>query len=134
MNLMFWSSDKEDEGRDTQVSAWLSALDPGHDDAAYWVKFHGDAMGRSRFELARRRRDADLSVFGLVSSWSRALVPAALAAAAAAGILLAQANAPVGTEYDLLVEDVLTMGSDPIPTVTVGDDDAVGAFLASEIY
>ena len=135
MNFIFWSSDNEEDGRDSQVSAWLSALDPGHGDAAYWVKFHGSAMEKGRFELARRRREADLSVTGLVSSWSRALVPAALAAAAAAGLVLAETSAPTATEYDLLVEDVLTMGmAEPIPSVVDDDDENLGLFLASEIY
>ncbi len=134
MNLMFWSGESEEEGRDAQVSAWLSSLDPGHTDAAYWVRFHRDAMRRSRSELARRRQDADLSVMGLMSSWSRAVVPAALAAAAAAGIFLVQPPAQAASS-PLLVEEVLTMGlSEPIPVMTSSEEDETALILAAEIY
>lgn len=134
MNLMFWSGESEEEGRDAQVSAWLSSLDPGHTDASYWVRFHRDAIRRSRPDLARRRRDADLSVLGLMSSWGRAVVPAALAAAAAAGIFLIQPPAQAAPG-PLLVEEVLSLGlSEPIPGMTTSEEEEMALILAAEIY
>lgn len=133
MNLIFWSSESEDDRRDTQVGSWLGELDPGRDDATYWMRFHRDVVGGSRFELARRRQAADLTVVGVVSSWSRTLVPVALAAAAAAGIMLAQPKLEQ-VEPPILVEDVLTMGlGDPMPALFVDEDDG-GLLLASEVY
>ena len=114
MNMILWPPDG-DESRDTRIAGALSELDPGRDDPTYWLGFHGQVMGASRNEL-RRRRWADVrSVTGVVSIWSRAVVPLALAAAAVAGFLLAR---PV-LEQDapLFIEDVLSMGlSHPIPT------------------
>ncbi|UCC24726.1 MAG: hypothetical protein JSU98_13465 [Gemmatimonadales bacterium] len=133
MNLIFWSSESDDDRRDTQVGSWLGELDPGRDDATYWMRFHRDVVDGSRFELARRRQAAELTVVGVVSSWSRTLVPVALAAAAAAGIMLAQPRLDQ-VEPPILVEDVLTMGlGDPMPALFV-DDEEGGLLLASEIY
>jgi hypothetical protein len=96
-----------DEAPDEQVSAWLSELDPGRDSATYWMRFHRDTVAAASFELARRRRDAQTTVTDVVSSWSRAVVSAALVAAAAAGIFLVQpgtdvVQGPVGVEEVLL--------------------------------
>lgn len=134
MNLIFWSSEKDDERRDPQVGSWLSELDPGRDDATYWMRFHRDALAASQFELARRQRASELTVAGVVSSWSRALVPVALAAAAAAGIMLAQPDMDV-TDPPMLVEDVLSMGLvEPMPAVFGEDEEDDLLLLASEVY
>lgn len=102
--------DAADETKpDEQVGGWLSELDPGRDSATYWMRFHRDTVAAAAFELARRRRSAERTVTGVVSSWSRAVVSAALVAAAAAGILLAQPGAEVG-ERSLGVEEVLLFG------------------------
>lgn len=133
MNIPFWSQDPDGETRDGRVASWLSELDPGRDDPMYWMRFHRGVLADGRFELARRRRAADLTVAGVVSSWSRALVPVALAAAAAAGIMLAQPTLDM-TDAPLLVEEVLTMGlDDPIPASSDWEDDDP-LLLASEIY
>ena len=135
MNLIFWPSDKDREGIDGEVNSVLSPLDPGHTNAAYWVGFHEEAMDRARFELARRRRKADLTVAGTLSAWSRAVVPAALVAAAAAGILLVQSSGGVA-HAPLTLSEVLTMGStDPVPAVSdLDDDEELPVHLAAEIY
>ncbi|MDT8340891.1 MAG: hypothetical protein RQ751_05195 [Longimicrobiales bacterium] len=124
----------EDEGG-RGAGALLGALDPGREDAAYWVRFHRDTVAGAAFELARRRREAERTVVDVVSSWSRTLLPLALAAAAAAGIFLARAEAPLGDGH-LLVEDVLGMGmTEPLPFAVDDDDDFVGGLLlASEVY
>ena len=134
MNLIFWSAGTDDEGKDPRVNALLGELDPGRDDTTYWMRFHRTALDSARFELARRRRESELTVVGVVSSWSRALLPLALAAAAAAGIMLARTNAPT-VEGHLLVEDVLSMGlGDPIPVSHDEEETPGGILLASEIY
>ena len=61
----------------------LEGLDPGEGDPGYWVRFHREVMGRVEPELARRRRGS-APVSQVVRSWAGAVVPAALAAAAAA--------------------------------------------------
>lgn len=134
MNLIFWSTDSSGEPEDRQAAAWLASVDPGRDDPTYWMRFHRSAVERARFELARRRREAELTVVGVVSSWSRALIPAALTAAAAAGLFLVR---PAGTELEALVpvEEVLSMGlTHPIPASEDEDEAPGGLLLASEIY
>lgn len=136
MNFMKWSQRPEDEPRDSRMNGWLSEVDPGHDDATYWMRFHRSVTEGARLELARRRREADVTVTGIVSAWSRTLVPAALAAAAAAGIMLAQPPAEL-SESPMMVEDVLSLGlTDPIPAEL--DEDGFpgpdGLLLAAEVY
>lgn len=137
MNLMFWSKDSSDDQRDAEVGGWLAGVDPGRDDATYWMRFHRTVLDRAQRELARRSLESEASVVDLVSAWSRALVPAALAAAAAAGIMLAQPPAPVSPETPIFVEDVLSMGlGSPFPAVSLesDDEDIEGVLAASEIY
>lgn len=133
MNLIFWSTDNGNDPEDREAATWLAPVDPGRGDATYWMRFHRSALEAARFELARRRREAELTVVGVVSSWSRALLPAALTAAAAAGLLLVR---PAGQDLEALVpvEEVLNMGlAHPIPAEEDGDL-AENVLLASEIY
>lgn len=116
------------------MGALLTRLDPGRDDATYWMRFHRTVVAGAAFELVRRRREAELTVVGVVSSWSRALLPLAMAAAAAAGIMLARPDARAA-ESHLLVEEVLSMGlGDPIPASPDEEEVPGGLLLASEIY
>lgn len=134
MNLIFWSTNSSEEPEDRQAAGWLASADPGRGDPTYWMRFHRSALEGARFELARRRREAELTVVGVVSSWSRALIPAALTAAAAAGLLLVL---PASGEVEALVpvEEVLSMGlAHPIPASEDEDDAPGGLLLASEIY
>lgn len=134
MSMKFRSTGPENDRADSELAALLSRLDPGRGDATYWMRFHRSVVVSAVFELARRRREAELTVVGVVSSWSRALLPLALAAAAAAGIMLAQPDVQLA-ETHLLVEEVLSMGlDDPIPAS--GDEEEIpgGLLLASEIY
>ncbi|MEJ2539438.1 MAG: hypothetical protein P8188_05630 [Gemmatimonadota bacterium] len=110
MNLMRVFPGRGNEpAPDEQVSAWLGEIDPGRDSATYWMRFHHETVKAASFELARRRRDAQRTVTGVVSSWSRAVVSAALVAAAAAGVLMVQPAAEFG-DSPALVEDVLLLG------------------------
>ncbi len=133
MNMMFWSGKPDDDQRDSQIGSLLGELDPGRDDATYWLHFHGDVVEAARFELARRRREAELTVVGVVSSWSRALVPVALAAAAVAGIMLAEPDVDRGAP-PMMMEEILSMGiADPLPALFVDEDDEV-LLMALERY
>lgn len=80
----------DDGGRDPWLTEVLRALDPGAGDPGYWNRFHARVMAGTRDELARRRMMADVTVSELVTSWGRALVPAAVAAAAVASFLMLQ--------------------------------------------
>lgn len=113
MNVILLPPEGDDD-RDTRIAGALGELDPGRDDPTYWVRFHRDAVAVGRAELRRRRWESERSVTGVMSVWSRAVVPLALAAAALAGFYLAR---PVlEHESHLSVEDMLTMGlAHPIP-------------------
>lgn len=80
----------DDSGGDARLEAALRHLDPGRADAGYWHRFHATVMASASDELARRRMLADVTVSELVTSWGRALVPAAMVAAAAASFLVFQ--------------------------------------------
>jgi len=141
MNEMNWFPEDEDDGPDEQCGAWLGELDPGRDSATYWMRFHRSTVEAATFELARRRRIAARTVTGVVSSWSRAVVSAALAAAAAAGLFLAQPGTFIGPAPELapgpaLVEDVLSLGlSDGEADELGSDDDDDGVLrFASEAF
>jgi len=115
MNLILWPRDDEDR-RDTGIGGALNELDPGRDDPTYWLGFHGRVLAESRGELLRRRREDERSVTGVISLWSRAVVPLALAAAVVAGLLLARPA--VDQTSPLRMEDMLSLGlGNPIPAV-----------------
>ncbi|CAN5736127.1 hypothetical protein BH23GEM11_BH23GEM11_15670 [soil metagenome] len=65
----------------------LEALDPASREPEYWARFHEAVLRSASPELARRRAMPQ-TISGVLLSWSRALVPAAAAAAAIAGLLL----------------------------------------------
>lgn len=133
MNLIFWSQDSDDDVRDPLVGGWLAEVDPGRDDPTYWMRFHRSVEAGSRMELRRRRRENELSVVGVMSTWSRAVVPAALAAATIAGFLLVRSG-PV-QDRDVLVEDVISLGM-PHPVADDGEpeEEPDWATFASENY
>lgn len=129
------------EGRDEDplVREWLGALDPGATESRYWDRFHDRVLARTRGELARRRAAAEVTVLELVGSWSRAVVPAALAAAAVAAFLLLQ-PATEGPELPghAGVEELLAEGleGDPVPEQPFLDGPGSGtlAVFAGEIF
>lgn len=75
---------------DSTHQVWADALDPSRDDPEYWDRFHAQVMARCELPLARRRAAHRISVAATLTAWRNAVVPAALAAAAVAALLLWQ--------------------------------------------
>ena len=101
----------------------LESLDPGSRDDTYWPRFYRSVMAAAAGELARRRVQYELTISGVVWSWARAVVPAALVAATLAGmILLRGQDLPQPLHVDL--EEVLAAGL---------DDGALPVMLASDV-
>lgn len=105
----------------------LSGLDPGTRNPAYWGWFYRTVMARAGPELARRRGEGTVEVADVVASWSRALVPVALLAAALAGLLLMENRASGPPSRGVLpspaaLEEALLQGVDhrPAPWMAVG--------------
>ena len=82
----FWTFSRN--GGDSAPDPWLrealGALDPAERSPGYWGDFKRSVVLAARPELARCQRLAELTVSEVVFSWSRALVPAAMMAAARA--------------------------------------------------
>ncbi len=87
----------------------IGVADPAWDDPRYWDRFHAAVLARAVFELATRRRQAQQPVAAVLSSWSRSLIPVALAAAVIAALLIgSEANrGPAPAAPPLALEDVL---------------------------
>lgn len=85
----------EESGRDAEFSWALSSLDPASRDPNYWLRFRWWVVSAAAAELARRRRQARLTVGDVLESWARALVPTAALVAALAGMLLMRSQTPV---------------------------------------
>ena len=110
---MDWTKGREgDLGRDLELEEQLRVLDPSQDDPSYWFRFRGWVMKEAEGELARRRMSVDLTVEDLLESWSRTVIPVAMAAAIAAIALIRSSpdDAPelfmaVGVE-ELLVREI----------------------------
>lgn len=103
-------------GRDMAVAELLGRLSPEVDDPSYWMRFKTRVMRGASGELARRRLMADVTVGDVLVSWARAVVPAAVLAAALAGVMLMHAHvtpvAPPARVEELLVAG---MESETIP-------------------
>lgn len=134
--MMVWlnrgDAPSDELGRDMVVANALQSLDPADHDPQYWLRFRSWVMTEAVDELARRRMMVELTVGDVLASWSRALVPTALAAAIAAVALTSgqPAQEAVGVE-ELLVEEV------PAETqpVLLSPDAAAGIVaFASDIY
>ncbi len=110
---MDWTKGREgDLGRDVELEEQLRVLDPSQDDPSYWFRFRGWVMKEAEGELVRRRMSVDLTVEDLLESWSRTVIPVAMAAAIAAIALIRSSpdDAPelfmaVGVE-ELLVREI----------------------------
>lgn len=101
--------DMEDNDRMTS----LEALDPGHERPGYWNDARARIMDRVAFELARRRAAARESVAAVLSGWSRSLIPAAVAAAAIAAVLVSTEVRQRGEPApQLVMQDMLGEGAD----------------------
>lgn len=98
---------------DNDRIATLEALDPGHERPGYWDERQARIMNRVAFELARRRTAARESVAAVLSGWSRSLIPAAVAAAAIAAVLVATEARQNGEPApQLVMRDMLGEGAD----------------------
>lgn len=105
----------------------LHGLDPGSRDPGYWARFYRVVMARAGPELARRRGEATVEMADVVASWSRALVPMALLAAALAGLLLMGKRTPGPSPWEVVasptaLEEALLQGVShgPAPWMAVG--------------
>lgn len=119
-----------DIGRDPRIAEALRALDPATEDPGYWFRFQRSVMRSVEGELARRRMVAGLTVSEVVTSWSRAVLPTALAVAAVATMLLvrpslvgidAEPSTPLALE-EMLADDLAdawTPPAEPDPTAGV---------------
>lgn len=129
---------RDGEGVDPRLHEILTVLDPSVGDPGYWIRFEQSVLRRASAELARRRAMVDLSVSELVTSWARTVVPTALLAAAAAGIMLLQPGSvgSVDIASPLTIEEALAAGleSDGIPSLLTEALPGDGVLVASESY
>lgn len=121
--------------RDPAIESLLTQLDPEASRPRYWQSLQRSIVDAARMELARRRRLADLTVAGTVTSWARTVVPSAVVAAAAAAVILlvvpAPSNLPVA---DVGIEELLSVGLED-EAIPADLDDAGGfTFAAAEIF
>jgi len=118
-------------GRDMELSGKLSALDPAAEDPGYWGRFRASVMSEAARALAQRRLIADLTVADVLQSWSRAVVPAALAAAMAGLMLLRTGSTEVPATIEPEAVPVAEIDAPPL----LRPDLAVGfAALGSEAF
>lgn len=127
---LFGAHRNGDDTPEPWLGETLGALDPARTRPGYWAGFHHEVMRSARSELARRRRGVDLTVSDVVSGWSRALVPAALAAALAAFLLMRPgAEGP----RPLRLEEALLQGSE-VSSADVSDAMVGEISFSVEVY
>lgn len=101
----------DEPGRDMEIAAMLAPVDPASADGSYWLRFQSRVMRAAAPELARRRMLPDLTVSDVLASWSRAVVPTAVLAAAIAALALVEGwqlgSRPAGS---VTLEEVLVAG------------------------
>ena len=134
MNSVGDRTEPLDVARDMELAEALSVIDPARIDPNYWLRFRSWVMGATSRELARRRLRAELTVGDVMTSWARTGVPAAMAAAVIAALLLARGNVldtplPVGVE-ELLLTDI---EGETIPQMFEAEEAEAVAF-ASEVF
>jgi len=98
-------------GQDMVLAEALQALDPASDDPAYWLRFRSWVMSEAASELTRRRMVVKLTIEDVLVSWSKAVLPIAVAAAVVAISFIRSSRvettpvaAAVGVEELLVVE------------------------------
>lgn len=121
----------DEPGRDLDLAAALSAIDPGSADGLYWPRFRARVLENVAGELARRRALANQGVGEILASWSRALVPTALAAAAVAALLILRSQGALPER--MTVEELLTseLEGETIP-MTLGGSGGPDVVFATE--
>ncbi len=119
-------------GQDPELSSVFEVLDPALGDPSYWTRFRARLLRSAAPELARRRLTADVSMGDVFLSWARAVVPAAMLAAALAGIALVRERAPTPQPSAESIAELLAAGMKG-PTIPVELQRTQVAF-ASESY
>lgn len=99
-------------GRDVELGSAMELLDPAQVDPGYWMRFRSKVLRLAGPELARRRLMGDPSLPEVVMSWARAVVPAAVLAAALAGVLMLHAYTVSAAQPATVgVEELLAAGA-----------------------
>jgi hypothetical protein len=129
--LWTFSRNGGDAAPDPWLHEALGALDPAERSPSYWSDFKRAVLVAARPELARRQRLAELTVSEVVFSWSRALVPAAVMAAATAGLLLFRSDE---SGPFVRLEEALSEGIEVSEDATPFIDLEVEITLASESF
>lgn len=122
-------------GRDMEIASALEQLvDPRTHDPNYWLRFRSWILERAAPELSRRRQMVDLTVGDVLTAWSRALVPTAIAASLAGALLLFQER-PAPAEVAIGLEELLTEGlEEEIFPATLESTDAEAVAFAMERF
>jgi hypothetical protein len=105
----------------------LTLLDPGERDPDYWDRFQRAVVQKAMPALARRGKRVRLTVGGVLTSWSRLIVPGAVAAAAVAGIFFL----PQAADEDATPASV-PLSAPVAAQPAYMDPDPMPAFLVSE--
>lgn len=127
--------DMKDPGRDEGLGEMLKALDPATGDPNYWMRFRSEVVEKAALQLARRRREAQLTIQDVMSSWSRTVMPTALFAAALAGIALIRPGADVIEQPAVAAPLAVELPQEVAP-VLLSPEEAAGivAFASSDEF
>jgi hypothetical protein len=101
----------------------LTPIDPGDRDPYYWERFQHAVMRQAVPALARRSRRGRATVGGVLTAWSRLIVPVAVAAAAVAGVFfLPQVDDETAPAVQAPVAaQPAYMDADPMPAFLVSE-------------
>lgn len=111
-----------------------SGLDPEDRERGYWRRFRARTVAMAESELARRRELARLTVSDVVASWSRVVVPAALAAAVAGALMLGSGPPPSDPAEPAVVEELLDAGAEAAPVLLGSEAPDETVILAAEPF
>lgn len=126
----------ENEGRDVELASHLRFVDPASSDPNYWLRFQSWVLTSAAPELARRRLMADLTMGDVILGWSRTLVPAAMLAAAVAGLLVVRSVTHAPAPVAVGVEELLVVGieDETIPVALEGDETGTAVAFAGDRF
>ena len=123
-------------GRDMEVAELLGHLSPAVEDPNYWMRFKMRVLRAASPELARRRLMGDVTMADVLTSWARAVVPTAVLAAMAAGLVLVMHTHAAPAAAPARVEELLVAGmeSEAIPTTLSRTESATQVAFAAERF